>query len=296
MNYTIIKSFDNEDLFLKVYNIDNPKGAVQIVHGMQEHQTRYEELAQKLNECGFTVVTSDLRGHGQNAREQGFFKEKDGYKALILDQVEITKYINNVLNIKNVIIYGHSMGSIITRDVIQANSNLYSKVILSGFPNYNKFAFLAITFSNITKTIKGKHKYSKFLHNITLGPFEKSIKNSKTKLDWLSLNEENVVNYQQDPLCGNEFTNAAYNDLHHLLYLVGRKNKNTVKNIPILLLNGTDDPVVGGKKGTTLSKNILNKQGFTNITHIEYDKYRHELFNEKDTTKVYKDFIEFVEA
>ncbi len=296
MEYTIIKSFDNENLYLKVYKIENPKGCVQIVHGMQEHQTRYESLARALNEHGFSVVTSDLRGHGENAKEQGFFKEKDGYKALIQDQVEITNYIKNTLGIQNIIIYGHSMGSIITRDVIQANSNLYSKVILSGFPNYNKFAFLAITFSNIVKTIKGKHKYSRFLHNITLGPFEKSIKGSKSKLDWLSLNEANVINYQNDPLCGNEFTNAAYNDLHHLLYLVGRKNKNDVNNLPILLLNGTDDPVVGGKKGTTLSKKILNKQGFTNLTHIEYDKYRHELFNEKDTKKLYDDFISFVEA
>ncbi len=296
MNYTVIKSFDNENLYLKIYKIDNPKGCVQIVHGMQEHQTRYEELAIFLNNHGYTVVTSDLRGHGENAKEQGFFTEHKGYEALINDQVVITNHIKNELKIDNVIIYGHSMGSIITRCVIQANSNLYSKVILSGFPNYNKFAFLAITFSNITKTIKGKHKYSHFLHNITLGPFEKSLKNSKTKLDWLSLNEDNVVNYQNDPLCGNEFTNAAYNDLHHLLYLIGRKNKNKVNNLPILLLNGTDDPVVGGKKGTDLSKKLLNKQGFTNLTHIEYDKYRHELFNEKDTKKLYEDFINFVEA
>lgn len=296
MNYTVIKSIDDEDLYLKIYNIESPKACVQIVHGMQEHQTRYESLALFLNEQGYTVVTSDLRGHGENAKEHGFFKEKDGYKVLISDQVCITNYIKNTLGIEKVIIYGHSMGSIITRDVIQANSNLYTKVILSGFPNYNPLAPVAITISNVVKKVKGNHSYSRLLHKITLGPFEKAIKNKKTDLDWLSLNEENVINYQNDPLCGHEFTNGAYNDLHHLLHLVGKKNKNKVNNLPILLLNGSDDPCVGGVKGTQKSKRILNKQGFTNLKHIEYPNYRHEIFNEKDTTKIYKDFLDFIEA
>ncbi len=295
MEYTKLTSFDGETLYLKIYNIDNPKGCVQIVHGMQEHQNRYEDFAKFLNKNGYACVTSDLRGHGENAKELGFFKVNKGYEALILDQVEISKYIKDELKIDNLIIYGHSMGSIITRNVIFKNSNLYGKVVLSGFPNYNRLAFMAIFFSNITKTFKGKHKYSKFLHNITLGPFEKSSKDGD-KLSWLSLSKENVENYKKDKLCGIEFTNSAYNDLHHLLHKIGRKNKykSSVSNIPILLLYGSDDPVVGGNKGVNLSQKLLNKQGFKDLTLKEYKNLRHELLNEDCKNDIYNDFLNFI--
>lgn len=292
MEYTKILSTDGIELYLKVYNVENPKGCVQIVHGMQEHQTRYEEFALFLNKNGYSCVTSDLRGHGENALEQGFFKESKGYLQLIDDQVVITNYIKNELGIQNIIIYGHSMGSIITRNVIFKYSNLYKKVVLSGFPNYNRLAFMAIFFSNTVKFFKGKHKYSKFLHNITLGHFEKSIKGDK--LAWLSLSKENVENYKKDALCGNEFTNSAYNDLHHLLYRIGRKNKNKTSNAPILLLHGSGDPVTGGIKGVKLSKKLLKKQGFTNLVDKEYKDLRHELLNEDNKYSIYNDFLNFI--
>ncbi len=295
MEYQTITSTDGETLYLKIYNIENPKGCVQIVHGMQEHQTRYENFAKFLNANGYACVTSDLRGHGENAKELGFFKETKGYEALISDQVEISKYIKKELKIDNLIIYGHSMGSIITRNVIFKNSELYSKVVLSGFPNYNKLAFMAIFFSNCAKTFKGKHKYSKFLHNITLGPFEKASKDGD-KLSWLTLSKENVENYKKDKLCGVEFTNSAYNDLHHLLHKIGRKNKykDMVTPTPILLLYGSDDPVVGGIKGVKLSKKLLNKQGFNDLKEIEYKNLRHELLNEDIKEDIYNDFLNFI--
>jgi alpha-beta hydrolase superfamily lysophospholipase len=78
MEYSILKSFDNEKLYLKIYKVDNPKGAIQIVHGMMEHQERYRDFAHFLNQNGYTVITSDLRGHGSNCTELGFFKNKYG--------------------------------------------------------------------------------------------------------------------------------------------------------------------------------------------------------------------------
>ena len=42
------------------------KGCVQIIHGMAEHQGRYVPVAEFLKANGFVVVTSDLRGHGDN--------------------------------------------------------------------------------------------------------------------------------------------------------------------------------------------------------------------------------------
>ena len=48
-----------------VWRAGSPKAVVQIVHGVGEYATRYEELAQALVAGGYTVYASDLRGHGQ---------------------------------------------------------------------------------------------------------------------------------------------------------------------------------------------------------------------------------------
>ena len=75
-----ISSIDNYQLSLNIYNVENPKGYIQVLHGMQEHQNRYKDLALYLNKRGYTVITSDMRSHGENAVELGYFKEKDGYR------------------------------------------------------------------------------------------------------------------------------------------------------------------------------------------------------------------------
>ena len=51
---------------IKLYEVENPTAVVLIIHGMQEHSGRYNLVANRLNEAGFNVVTSDLRGHGSN--------------------------------------------------------------------------------------------------------------------------------------------------------------------------------------------------------------------------------------
>jgi hypothetical protein len=85
------------------------------------------------------------------------------------------------------------MGSIITRNVIKTSSKNYEKVILSGFPNYNKFTPCAILLSNIVKLFEGKHAHSRLLEKGALGPFEKAIKDRKTNLDWLSINWQGFI-------------------------------------------------------------------------------------------------------
>ncbi len=82
MENVILKAKDGTDLALSVYEVPNAKGVVQVIHGMMEHRGRYERLALELNKIGYTVVTSDLRGHGKTAEVLGFFKEKDGHNEL----------------------------------------------------------------------------------------------------------------------------------------------------------------------------------------------------------------------
>lgn len=290
-----LNSVDGYELSLIIYEIENPKGYIQIIHGMQEHQKRYSYLAEKLNNAGYTVITSDMRAHGPNAPILGYFSEKNGYKLILEDQKTITKYIKEKYDTNKVYLLGHSMGSIIARNLLQTESNDYEKVILSGYPNYQSAVKLGILLGKLIRFFKGGSNYSKLLNNLSVGSFHKKIKNYKTKLDWLSVNEENVNKYISDPYCGFKFSISAFIDLFTLLARMNDKKLFiNVNSIPILLIGGGEDPCIGGLKGKNSSIKALEKCGFKNLTVIDYPTMRHEILNEKDKDTVINDIITFL--
>ena len=297
MENIILNASDSYPLSLNVYEVENPKGVIQVIHGMEEHQNRYKEFAETLNQFGYNVITSDMRGHGENAKTLGYFKDKKGHLALLDDQKVIREFIINKYPNLPIIFFGHSMGTIISRNILQEYSSSYSKVILSGFPNHNPVAKIAISIAKMITLFKGPKYRSKLLHNLSIGSFNKTIKNPKTPVDWLSYNEDNNTKYMEDPLCGFGFKCSGFRDLFTLLSNMSNSKKhykNLNASLPILMIYGKDDPCVGGVKGVQGSINYLNKVGFNNLTVIGYDNMRHEILNEKDPSSIYKDIQSFL--
>ena len=287
---------ENYSLSLSVFEAKKAKAVLQIIHGMEEHKERYYSFAEYLSQNGFTVVVGDLRGHGEDAPLLSHIADKKGAKLLLQDQQQITKYIKERYKELPVMLLGHSMGSIITRDLIQLDSKEYEKVILSGYVNPNGASGVAVFLGHVVNMFKGPRKHSKLLTTLAVGPFSKTIKDKKTDLDWLSYNEDNVNAYIADPLSGVEFTVGSYIALFNLLNWMGKANRyhEVKKELPILLAGGVDDPCTGFEKGRTNSKKVLEKAGFNNISVITYDGMRHEILNETNKEKVYKDFLEFL--
>ena len=291
-----LNAVDNYALNIHIFEVNNPKGYIQVIHGMEEHQERYEPFIEKLNEIGYTVISSNMRGHGDDAPLLGFFKDKDGYKYLLSDQETITKYIMDTYNTKKVIIFAHSMGTIITRNLMQKNSQNYEKVILSGFPKIEPMAGFGLFLANIIKLFKGPRYFAKGIVKTAVGSFNKGIKNPKTPVDWISYNEDNVDKYLLDPYCGHGFKISAFCDLFHLVINMGKPKLYTNVNneLPLLLISGQDDPCTGGVKGVNGSIKVLNKAGFKEIHEISYPKMRHEILNEKNNDKVINDILNFL--
>src|SRR3954463_16552332 len=76
-----------DDLELATYEWDvaDPRGVVQVAHGLAEHSARYDRFARALNDAGYTVRATDHRGHGASiAGTPGDFGAP-GLEALIAD-------------------------------------------------------------------------------------------------------------------------------------------------------------------------------------------------------------------
>ena len=296
MEKVTLKGAEEYSLSLLVFAAEKAKASLQIVHGMEEHKERYIPFAEFLAKHGYNVVVADLRGHGEDAPLLSHIADKDGDKLILEDQKIISKYIKERFDVP-LMLFGHSMGSIIARDMLQVDSKEFAKTILSGYVNPNPVAGVAVGLGGFTKLFKGGKGHSKLLTTLAVGNFSKAVKDRKTDLDWLSYDEENVQKYIESPLCGIEFTVGSYCALFHLLNQMGKAGKYQEVNaeMPILLASGIDDPCAGGEKGREASKKVLEKAGFKDLTVITYEGMRHEILNEKDKAKVMQDMLEFLD-
>ncbi len=292
-----LKSVDGYELSLAVFEAKNPKAIIQFIHGMEEYKERYDAFAEYLCSKGYTCVTSDLRGHGKSAPLLSHISNKKGDKLIISDQREIRKYIKKTYKDLPLYLFGHSMGTIISRVLMQTDGSKYAKVALSGYVNPNPIAGIGKVLTKCVKLFKGSKGHSKLINGLAVGAFNKTIENPKTPLDWLSYNEENVDKYIADPLCGVEFTLGSFDALMCLLSKMGkaRKYKAVKEDTPILLIAGKDDSCTGFDKGRASSKALLEKVGYKNVEAVTLDNMRHEILNEKENQKVYEELLKFFE-
>lgn len=297
METVMIRAADGYRLCLHVFTVADPKGYIQLIHGMEEHQERYEPFVRQLNQAGYTVVSSDMRGHGKTAPVLGYFAEERGSYYLLADQVRITAYIKYRFHADRVILFAHSMGTIIARNLLQSQSQHYEKVILSGYPCINPAAGLGIRLTGFLKKWKGGSYYSGLVQKLAVGMFNRKIPDRRTDVDWISVNKENVQAFIDDPYCGHGFRIAAFQDLFRLVQNMAniRKYHDVKGDLPILAIRGTEDPCTGGERGSAASLFVLQKAGFHVITSISYPGMRHEILNENDHEAVYTDILDFLD-
>lgn len=177
-------------LSLCEYAVEQPRAIVQVVHGMEEHKERYEDFSLFLNSCGYTVITADLCGHGSSVPKEnlGFFSEKNGYQILLQDVMIVRNYIRKHYPDKPVYLFAHSMGTIISRVVLQKHSADYDKVVLSGYPNFQYGAYAGIFLSSVLSAIHGPKYKSKLLQYLSVGSFNRKIAHPRTDVDWICAN------------------------------------------------------------------------------------------------------------
>lgn len=272
-------------------NVENPKGVVQIIHGMQEHAKRYDDFAKFLNTQGLIVFASDLRGHGQTAIINNLpfgYSDGDIFMEIVQDQIIITDYLSKKYKLP-VSIFGHSFGSMISQRYMVENGFKIKNIVICGSTYTNSLQFRAgYHIAKLCRLFKGKKANAKLIESMSLKKYGKKYKNG----NWLSRDEKDWDTYNNDELCGKVFPNNFY----WSFFKNARHNYKNLQNIPyylpILLIAGTDDPV-GGKNG--MVKLFFTYGKAKKKVYLKtYLDCRHELINEINKDEVYKDVAYFL--
>ena len=277
--------------------IKNGKANYVFITGMQEYATRYERLANYLNEQGINVWILDHFGQGLNAPAVDDLQKwpKDAFdKTVYALNLLITEAKKNGLP---TVQGGHSMGSFITQARLEKYPLAADKTLIIG-SNGGQGGLMSIA-SLLAKMLIHKSNWdkpSKFFTNLGLGPYNKQIKNPRTPVDWLSYNEANVDAYVADPYLGHMNTGGFWREfLKGMAGIWKKKNMQKVsKEEVIFITSGEEDPVGQNGKGVKWLLKAYQDLGIKNVNLKLYPHMRHEIHNEDDYLTVYQDWTNFI--
>lgn len=298
MNNIKIKSCI-EDIYLDTNYIeptDNIKAIVVILHGMSEHKERYNYFLEKLANKQYLPVIYDHRGHGKslkNSNDLGYFYS-DNADTLSEDTKIVINYFQEKYPHIPVILFAHSMGTLIARNFISTNDDAISKLILCGPPTKNGLVDVGLSLAKLANTLGNPRKANKFLNKLTFSSFNRGYQSPN---EWLSKSKENVKNYNNDPLCGFTFTTNGFLNLYTLQKNAFIKRRYQVKkpDLPIFLMAGTDDPVIKNSRKFQELVAFLNDLSYNNTEFKLYQDLRHELLQEDIKDTIIQDILEFME-
>ena len=277
------------------------KAIVQIAHGIAEHIDRYAEFMEFLAGNGYIVVANDHLGHGKSINgpeDLGFFAARDGWNYVLRDMEKLHDRTVKEHPGLPYVMFGHSMGSFLTRTYLIRYPGKYDAAILSGTGHQAKAMVLSgYALASAAVKLYGPRKVGDKLNSIAFGAYNNGFENPRTAFDWLSRDEAQVDKYIADPLCGFVATVSLFRDMMGgIKFITDQKNINTMSRTqPVYFMSGDCDPVGDNGKGVERAYKAFCDAGLHDVMIRLYPGGRHEMLNEVNKYDVYKDILAWIQ-
>lgn len=241
-----------------------PKAVLQLVHGLNEHSGRYADFAADLVSHGFAVCALDLPSHGKSAGQPGHidhFSDHINTVMLYRDMVE------QEFPETDIFLFGHSMGGLISSNVLLDYQSRFKGCILSGAALRSPLQPAPIQMF-IIKLL------SRLLPKTGM---------LQLAADGVSRDPKVVENYINDPLnYGGKVSARAVRELFGAMHRV-EENMAAI-SLPLLILHGEADSMAAADGARLLNDKCSSVD---KTLHI-YPELYHEILNEPEKEQVYK--------
>jgi alpha-beta hydrolase superfamily lysophospholipase len=287
---------------LAVYwrNADIPAiGVVQVNHGFAEHAQRYGRFADALAASGFHVYAQDHRGHGATTAPDaplGRFGATDGIGKVMADIAAVHQLISERHPGPPLIMFGHSMGGILTLN--------------SAFRRSDHLAGVAVWNANFSPGIMGRvgqgilawEKFrlgsdvpSRMLPKLTFRDWGRKVPNHRTLFDWLSRDPDEVDKYITDLLCGWDASVSMWQDIFSMVF-AGADDGNFAsirRDLPFSLVGGGADPSTENGVAVEELAERMRRMGFSGVQSKIWPETRHEGLNDINRDEITAGFVDW---
>lgn len=261
------------------WRVADAVAVVQLVHGVGEHIGRYAPLIEALNEAGYSVWADDHRGHGQTGFEQhgGDLTRigrlgPGGLRAAIAAVEQFTEVIRETEGEGvPLVLLGHSWGSLMAQIIVNRHADRYDAVVLTGT------AYRTVRHMD-AGDLNRRHKH--------LGP---------TGVEWLSRDPSVAAEFTADPYTTEKQLQRLFG-LVDAARLLGRPARDLPRELPVLIMVGSDDTLGGEESARRLAEAYVRRAGLVDVEVVVYEGARHEVFNETNQAEVRADLLTWLDA
>ncbi len=278
------------------------KGVVQLVHGYGEHSRRYLHLIVSLMEAGYIVAADDHVGHGKTAVENNTWGDwgNKGFETMMEDEHILKEIVQKQFPDLPYFMFGHSMGSFITRQFTAKYGNELAGAVYCGTAGPNEALKAGVAaLEGLVAAGKGDEA-DPALGGALFASMTERFDNVKYGNEWVCGDPYVQIDHLQDPF--NAITKPTNN--RSLLYFqqmmldIGSIEwaEKVPKTLRLYLIAGDQDPVGDYGMGVYTVADWLWKTGHRPVTKL-YTGYRHEIHNYPQIKdEVAEGIIEFFDA
>lgn len=260
-----VKSFDGTELYLKTDIPEAPKGIVVIVHGLCEHQGRYDYVTDCLTEAGYGMYRFDHRGHGRSKGKRVFYKD---FNEIVDDVNEIVKLAEAEQAGRPLYMLGHSMGGYATA------------LFGTKYPGRVKGIMLSGALTRYHQPIMGQFPLP--------GDPESYFPNALG--DGVCSDPAVGAAYAADPYVEKEISIGLCNSMGAGIEWLKANGDRFVE--PVLVMHGANDGLVSEKD----SRDFFGEIASADKTLIIYAKLFHEILNEPAKDEIISDMLRWLKA
>jgi acylglycerol lipase len=274
MDKKFLKMRDGAELYTEVKESGSPVWII-ATHGIGEHLERHKYIPELFGH-DFNIFQYDLRGHGRSTGKKAYI---DDFSLYMEDLREIVGFLKEKYRMGRYVLFGHSMGALITCSFIQnfVDENNYPERLIVNAPPVN----VSGAFGAITKVLP-----MGFFKVMTSQPYSLPL-GGLVDLSNLSHDPRVKEDYVKDPL------NALKLESKLLLEMV-KTSKSTFSRplrskCPSFVSVGSADRIIGEKDlieyFTSVDKSFQLKvfDGAYHEIHNEIEKYRKPYFDHLKT-------------
>lgn len=297
-----LKATDGTEVFVYAWLPDGDvRASLQIVHGLAEHAGRYRRFAEACAARGVAVYADDHRGHGRTARADalGFFAAEQGWRTVLDDLYRLGDHVTREHPGLPRVLFGHSMGSFLSQQVMFERGDQFAGVVLSGCAcgTSNPLAPVGRLVARVERARVGARKPSAVLTRMSFGDYNKAFAPNRTEFDWLSRDPAEVDRYIADDRCGFEASTQLWVDLLGALPALGDEANlaHLPKDLPVYLTVGERDPLHRKLKDFHPLVAGYERAGMRDVTVRIWPDARHELLNETNRDEITEAILHWID-
>lgn len=285
-----LKSFDGVEIYCRLWDdVNDPKGVIQLLHGMSEHAGRYDRFAKYLNSRGYIVFADDHRAHGLTETDENRGKHPGNiFKKTLNDELFFRELLQAQFDLP-VFILGHSYGSFLAQALAQENIDVKAIALLGSGYMRTLFTLGKIALAPIFLLARN---WRPSIVNVISDNI--SFKGDSGKYQWVNSVKREREKVLSDPLAHQDMSvGFDYYMMSETSKLYSKKALAKLDpTTAIGIFSGTCDMVGQNGKGAKKLAKTYEQNGVRVELHL-YEGARHEVYYDMCAEKAQRDVADF---